>query len=84
LGNLSKDETRAQANRLKLDVAEKPDSQDICFVPGGRYADVVKRIRPGAIDPGKIIHIDGTVLGEHDGKPCRRQVPVSPWASCAV
>lgn len=67
LGNLSKDETRAQATRLKLDVAEKPDSQDICFVPGGRYADVVKRIRPGAIDPGKIIHIDGTVLGEHDG-----------------
>ena len=67
LGHLSKDETRAHAARFKLDVAEKPDSQDICFVPDGRYSDVVKRLRPGAIDPGKIVHIDGSVLGDHDG-----------------
>ena len=67
LGHLSKDETRAHASRFKLNVAEKPDSQDICFVPGGRYSDVVKRLRPGAIDPGKIIHIDGSILGDHDG-----------------
>ena len=62
LGHLSKDETRAHAARFKLNVAEKPDSQDICFVPDGRYSDVVKRLRPGAIDPGKIIHIDGSIL----------------------
>ena len=67
LGHLSKDETRAHAARFKLDVAEKPDSQDICFVPDGRYSDVVKRLRPGAIDPGKIVHIDGSILGDHDG-----------------
>jgi tRNA-specific 2-thiouridylase len=67
LGHLTKSETRSHAVRLGLDVAEKPDSQDICFVPGGRYADVVKRLRPGAIDPGKIIHVDGTILGKHDG-----------------
>ena len=67
LGHLAKDETRAHAARFKLDVAEKPDSQDICFVPDGRYSDVVKRLRPGAIDPGKIVHIDGSILGDHDG-----------------
>ena len=67
LGHLSKDETRTHAARFKLNVAEKPDSQDICFVPDGRYSDVVKRLRPGAIDPGKIIHIDGSILGEHQG-----------------
>ena len=67
LGHLSKDETRAHAARFKLNVAEKADSQDICFVPDGRYSDVVKRLRPGAIDPGKIIHIDGSILGDHDG-----------------
>lgn len=67
LGALSKDETRALARRHGLAVAEKPDSQDICFVPDGDYARVVERLRPGAIEPGEIVHVDGTVLGRHDG-----------------
>lgn len=67
LGGMSKSETRAHAHRLGLDVADKPDSQDICFVPNGRYGDVVRRLRPGAVDPGQIVHLDGTVLGRHDG-----------------
>ena len=67
LGGMSKEETRAHAHRLGLDVADKPDSQDICFVPNGRYADVVRRLRPGAVDPGEIVHVDGTVLGRHQG-----------------
>ncbi|MEE8517333.1 MAG: tRNA 2-thiouridine(34) synthase MnmA [Alphaproteobacteria bacterium] len=62
-----KDETRALAQRFGLDVAEKPDSQDICFVPGGRYGDVIKKLRPGAEKPGDIVHVDGTVLGRHRG-----------------
>jgi len=48
-------------------VADKPDSQDICFVPEGKYAAVVERLRPGAADPGEIIHVDGTVMGRHPG-----------------
>ena len=67
IGHMSKRETRGHAHRLGLDVADKPDSQDICFVPGGRYADVVRRLRPGAVDPGEIVHVDGTILGRHDG-----------------
>ncbi len=67
LGDLDKSETRAHAARLGLDVAGKPDSQDICFVPQGRYVDVVARLRPGAIEPGEIVHVDGRVLGRHDG-----------------
>ena len=67
LGGMSKQETRAHAHRLGLGVADKPDSQDICFVPNGRYADVVRRLRPGAVDPGEIVHVDGTVLGRHQG-----------------
>ena len=67
LGELSKPETRLHALRLGLDVAEKPDSQDICFVPEGRYGDLVRRIRPGAVTPGEIVHVDGTVLGTHAG-----------------
>jgi tRNA-uridine 2-sulfurtransferase len=67
LGGMSKPETRAHARRLGLDIADKPDSQDICFVPNGRYGDVVRRLRPGAVDPGEIVHLDGTVLGRHDG-----------------
>lgn len=67
LGGLSKDETRAHARRLGLAVAEKPDSQDICFVPNGRYQDVVAKLRPGAIDPGDIVDLKGRVLGRHDG-----------------
>ena len=45
----------------------KPDSQDICFVPDGNYAKVIERLRPGATDPGEIVHMDGTVLGSHEG-----------------
>ena len=67
LGNMSKKETRAHARRLRLDVAGKPDSQDICFVPEGRYADTVRRLRPGAAEPGDIIHVNGMVLGRHSG-----------------
>ncbi|MGC6452968.1 MAG: tRNA 2-thiouridine(34) synthase MnmA [Candidatus Puniceispirillaceae bacterium] len=67
LGGMSKDETRALAHRYGLSVADKPDSQDICFVPNGRYGDVVRRLRPGAVEPGEIVHLDGTVLGSHDG-----------------
>ena len=57
----------AQAARLGLAVADKPDSQDICFVPAGRYADVVARLRPDAAAPGEIVDRDGRVLGRHDG-----------------
>jgi tRNA-specific 2-thiouridylase len=67
LGDLTKSETRALAARLGLGVAEKPDSQDICFVPEGRYASVIERLRPGAAEPGDIVHLDGTMLGRHEG-----------------
>jgi tRNA-specific 2-thiouridylase len=67
LGGMSKTETRKHARRLGLRIADKPDSQDICFVPDGRYGDVVRKLRPGATRPGQIIHHDGTVLGEHEG-----------------
>ena len=67
LGGMSKDETRALAHKYGLSVADKPDSQDICFVPNGRYGDVVRRLRPGAVEPGEIVHLDGTVLGTHNG-----------------
>jgi tRNA-specific 2-thiouridylase len=67
LGDLTKDETRALARRYALPVAAKPDSQDICFVPNGSYADVVAKLRPGAIEPGEIVDTGGTVLGRHDG-----------------
>ncbi|MDG1709453.1 MAG: tRNA 2-thiouridine(34) synthase MnmA, partial [Emcibacteraceae bacterium] len=67
LGNLLKDETREIARKLDLNVADKPDSQDICFVPEGGYASVIERLRPGAGEPGKIVHLDGRVLGEHKG-----------------
>jgi tRNA-specific 2-thiouridylase len=68
LGHLaSKAETRALAQRFGLAVAEKPDSQDICFVPEGRYAELVRKLRPGAAEPGDIVHADGRVLGRHDG-----------------
>jgi tRNA-specific 2-thiouridylase len=67
LGDLPKDETRALARRFALPVAAKPDSQDICFVPSGRYAQLVERLRPEAAAPGDIVHVDGTVLGRHDG-----------------
>ena len=67
LGGMNKDETRELAYRYGLAVADKPDSQDICFVPNGRYGDVVRRLRPGAVEAGEIVHMDGTVLGRHDG-----------------
>jgi tRNA-specific 2-thiouridylase len=67
LGGLSKPETRALAERYSLPVAQKPDSQDICFVPNGDYASIVSKLRPGAIDTGEIVHVDGEVLGRHDG-----------------
>ena len=67
LGGLEKDEVRKLAAEFGLRVASKPDSQDICFVPQGRYTDVVEKLRPGAADPGDIVHVDGRVLGRHDG-----------------
>ncbi|QDY69210.1 tRNA 2-thiouridine(34) synthase MnmA [Qingshengfaniella alkalisoli] len=68
LGHLhSKDETRKLAARYGLPVADKPDSQDICFVPNGNYASVIEKLRPGAADPGEIVDMDGNVLGEHRG-----------------
>jgi len=67
LGGMTKDETRLLAAELDLDVADKPDSQDICFVPEGRYASVIEKLRPGAAGPGDIVHLDGTMLGRHEG-----------------
>jgi tRNA-specific 2-thiouridylase len=67
LGDQTKAETRELARRFGLAVADKQDSQDICFVPSGRYADVIERLRPGAAGPGEIVDLDGRVLGHHDG-----------------
>ncbi|MFY0679990.1 MAG: tRNA 2-thiouridine(34) synthase MnmA [Thalassovita sp.] len=68
LGHLpSKDATRALAAKYGLSVADKPDSQDICFVPDGDYAGVIEKLRPGAADPGDIVDTDGKVLGQHNG-----------------
>jgi tRNA-specific 2-thiouridylase len=67
LGALTKDETRAHAHRLGLTLADKPESQDICFVPKGHYSDLVARLRPSAMQPGQIVHADGRVLGQHEG-----------------
>ena len=67
LGGMPKPEVRAIAEEMGLAVALKPDSQDICFVPQGRYSDVVQKLRPGAIEPGDIVDLSGRVLGRHDG-----------------
>ncbi|HEX5181936.1 MAG TPA: tRNA 2-thiouridine(34) synthase MnmA [Allosphingosinicella sp.] len=67
LGGLPKPLVREIAADLGLPVAAKPDSQDICFVPNGDYASVVKTVRPEAARPGEIVHLDGRVLGRHDG-----------------
>ena len=67
LGGMPKEQVRAQAERLGLAVADKPDSQDICFVPSGRYAGVIEKLRPGAAEPGDIVDEDGRVLGRHEG-----------------
>jgi tRNA-specific 2-thiouridylase len=67
LGDMTKDTVREHARRFGLVVSDKPDSQDICFVPNGRYADVVAKLRPGAIEPGEIVDMAGNVLARHDG-----------------
>jgi len=67
LGDLAKEETRNFAREFGLVTAEKSDSQDICFVPTGRYTQVIERLRPGAAATGDIVHIDGRVLGRHEG-----------------
>jgi tRNA-specific 2-thiouridylase len=68
LGSMAgKEETRALAQRFGLDVAAKPDSQDICFVPNGNYAEVIEKLRPGAAEPGDIVDQQGRVLGSHKG-----------------
>jgi len=67
LGGMEKSETRKLAVELGLNVASKPDSQDICFVPTGKYTDVIEKIRPNAAVPGDIVHMDGRVLGQHRG-----------------
>ena len=67
LGEIDKSETRAIAEKLKLNVATKPDSQDICFVPNGDYTSVIKKFRPESFKPGKILDIDGNQIGDHEG-----------------
>jgi tRNA-specific 2-thiouridylase len=67
LGDIEKMETRKIAKKLNLNVAEKPDSQDICFVPNGDYSSVIKKFRPESFNSGKIIDIKGKVIGQHDG-----------------
>ncbi len=67
LGGLPKAEVRDLARKFDLPVADKADSQDICFVPTGRYTDVIERLKPGALEAGNIVHLDGRVLGRHDG-----------------
>jgi tRNA-specific 2-thiouridylase len=67
LGDLTKAETRDLARRFGLAVADKHDSQDICFVPSGRYTEVIERLKPGAAAAGDIVDLDGRVLGRHDG-----------------
>ena len=67
LGNLLKDETREIARKLDLNVADKPDSQDICFVPNGDYASVIEKFRPNSYSKGNIKNMKGEVIGVHDG-----------------
>jgi len=67
LGDMHKDEVRELAREWNLPVAQKADSQDICFVPTGRYTNVVEKLRPEAAEPGDIVHIDGRKLGRHNG-----------------
>ncbi len=67
LGEIDKSETRAIAENLKLNVAQKPDSQDICFVPNGDYASVIKKYKPESFNSGKILDINGKQIGEHEG-----------------
>ncbi len=67
LGGLDKASTRGLAARFALPVADKPDSQDICFVPEGGYARIVEKLRPEAAEPGEIVDLEGRVLGRHEG-----------------
>jgi len=67
LGKIDKSETRSIAKKLNLNVAQKPDSQDICFVPNGDYASVIKKFRPESFKPGKILNMRGIQIGEHEG-----------------
>ena len=67
LGDTPKAEVRELAHEFGLSVAEKADSQDICFVPSGRYSDLIEKLRPDAGEPGDIVHIDGRSLGRHSG-----------------
>ena len=67
LGGLAKNEVRSLAKRYDLINAEKPDSQDICFVPQGNYSSVIERLKPGASEPGEIVDLEGKVLGRHKG-----------------
>ena len=67
LGEIEKEETRKIANKLSLNVADKPDSQDICFVPNGDYSSVIKKFRPESFKPGDILDLTGKKLGEHEG-----------------
>src|SRR5688500_7653851 len=67
LGDMTKPETRELARRFGLSVADKHDSQDICFVPSGRYTDIIERLKPQAVEPGDIVDLTGRVLGRHDG-----------------
>ena len=67
LGEMTKGEVRALAHEFGLAVADKHDSQDICFVPAGRYTDVIERLKPGAAEPGEIVDLEGRVLGKHPG-----------------
>lgn len=67
LGGMHKAEVRELGRSFGLAISEKADSQDICFVPAGRYSDIIQRLKPGAIEPGNIVHIDGRILGRHEG-----------------
>jgi tRNA-uridine 2-sulfurtransferase len=67
LGERTKAQTRELARRFGLPVADKHDSQDICFVPSGRYTEVIERLKPGAAEPGDIVDLDGRLLGRHSG-----------------
>ena len=67
LGNMEKNQTRKIASKLNLNVADKPDSQDICFVPNGDYASVIKKYRPTSFKKGNILNTKGEVIGTHDG-----------------
>jgi tRNA-specific 2-thiouridylase len=67
LGDMTKPEVRELARRFSLEVADKHDSQDICFVPSGRYTDIISRLKPNAMEPGDIVDLDGRMLGTHQG-----------------